>query len=162
MDNSRNLWTIRRLMEIVYKKNLKGEKCALCIDSVKEYTFFFIAFLNGAGVIPLSIKNKTNEFANAVYYLGLLEQQCVDINVVAIIKDRCMKMELDSKRFKMNNKTELTIINKTVNIYNDPYHLYKNFCKLIIKGDTDISKKNIANFFLQIRMTIKQWTQELI
>jgi hypothetical protein len=58
-----------------------------------------------------------------------------------------MKMELDSKRFKMNTKTELTIINKTVNIYNDPYHLYKNFCKLIIKGDTDISKKILQIFF---------------
>jgi hypothetical protein len=46
------------LMEIVSKENLKGKKCALCIDSVKQDTIFFIAFLNGAGVIPFRVEKK--------------------------------------------------------------------------------------------------------
>jgi hypothetical protein len=110
------------------------------------HTFFYCIF-EWRGGDSAEHQKKTSEFVNAVNYLGMMEQQCVDIDVVAIIKDRCMKMELDAKRFQMNTKTELTIINKTVNIYNDPYHLYKSFCKLVIQGDTDISQEILHQFF---------------
>jgi hypothetical protein len=148
------------LMEIVSKENLIGKKCALCIDSVKQDTIFFLAFLNGAGVIALSVEKKTSGFVNAVFYLGMMEQ-CVDIDVVAVVTDHCRKIGLDSRRFKMNTKTAESIINKNVNIYNDLYHLYKSFCKSVLKGGTEISKE-ILQFFLQIIMTIKQWPQTLM
>jgi hypothetical protein len=149
---------LKLLMGIVSKENLKGKKCALCIDSVKQDTTFFLAFLNGAGVIPLSVEKKTSEFVNAVFYLGLMEQ-CADIDVVAVVTDRCSKIGLDSRRFKMNTSFGIhfeSSINKNVNIYNDPYHMYKSFCKSAIKGDTEIS-----NEILQ-EMTIKQWPQTLM
>jgi hypothetical protein len=89
--------------------------------------FFLLSWMaRGAGVIPLSVEKKTSEFVNAVFYLGLIAQ-FVDIDVVTVVTDRCLKISVDSKRFKINNKTDLCVINKNVKLYSDPYHLYKSF-----------------------------------
>jgi hypothetical protein len=77
----------------------------------------------------------------------MMEQQCF-IDIVAVVTDRCKKIGVDAKRFQYNTKTELSIINKKVQIYNDPYHLYKSFCKAVIKGDiSEISKEILQKFF---------------
>jgi hypothetical protein len=57
-------------MEIVSSENLKGQKCVMCIDSVKQDTLFFLAFLNGAGVISLSVEKKSQR----VRQCGLLSR----------------------------------------------------------------------------------------
>jgi hypothetical protein len=62
------------LMEIVSKNNLEGKKCALSMDSFKEHKFFFLTFLDGAGVIPLSVEKKTSEFVNAVNAVKVINQ----------------------------------------------------------------------------------------
>jgi hypothetical protein len=46
-------------------------------------------------------------------------EQCVDIDVVAIVTDRCRKIGLDSRRFKMNTKTELVKKTKVSNKITD-------------------------------------------
>jgi hypothetical protein len=41
-----------------------------------------------------------------VYYAGLIEQS-LNINVVTIVTDRCPKILLDSRRFKIENDVDL-------------------------------------------------------
>jgi hypothetical protein len=87
------------------------------------------------------------EFVNAVYYAGIIEEQSLDIDVVMIVTDRCQKICVDQRRFKIENDVDLSLIKKSVKIYNDPYHLYKNFVNSIISGKSQISKEILINFF---------------
>jgi hypothetical protein len=81
-----------------------------------------------------------------VYYLGLIEKN-LKMDLIVFITDRCSKIGSDSKKFKIINQTNLSVIDKNVMIYYDPYHIFKSFMKFIIKGETKIKKEILVNFF---------------
>jgi hypothetical protein len=112
----------------------------------KKIHVFFLNFCDGSGTIPLSVEDTKMEFVNAVYYTGLIEKQ-LKINLVTIVTDRCLKIEMDKKRFTIENNVDLCVIEKTVKKYAEPFHLYKSFAQCIIKGQTQISKEILINFF---------------
>jgi hypothetical protein len=133
---------IKLLMEIVLRKNLSGRKCALNADSVHSSTIFFLQFLDGSGVIPLSCEKRTSEVISSVYYLGLIEKK-LNIDVVALVTDRCTKIVKHKNYFKIDNQVDLVVIDKAIKLYCDPYHLYKSFMRYIINKNLIV----LTNFF---------------
>jgi hypothetical protein len=109
-----------------------------------SFSIFFIQFLDGFGVIPLSCEKKTSEVISSVYYIGLLEQK-LDIEVVTLVTDRCTKIVKEKNYFKIDNKVDLVVINKTIKLYCDPYHLYKSFMRYLINKNLIV----LTNFFEQ-------------
>jgi hypothetical protein len=57
----------------------------------------------------------------------------LDITIEIIVTDRCPMILRDTKKFVIKNDVDLCVIDKTIKVYKDPYHLYKNFMKLLIK-----------------------------
>jgi hypothetical protein len=141
-----NPYRLELLMELIAKKNLSGKKCSLSMDSFKKQTLFFLNFIDGSGVIPLSVEEKTNEIVNAVFYMGLLEKT-LNIKILTLVCDRCSVIMKESENFKITNETDIKIIDNVVKIYYDPFHLYKSFMKFIIAGSTEIPEKLLKNLF---------------
>jgi hypothetical protein len=132
---------IKLLCEVIFKNNMKGKKISLSLDSFRKQSVFFLINTEGMGVIPLSVENTTSDFGNAIYYAGLIEKN-LDIKIELIVTDRCPLIIKDTKKYVIKNDVDLCIINKTIKVYKDPYHLYKNFMKHLINEKIQQLPKN--------------------
>jgi hypothetical protein len=49
---------IKLLMKVIRDYNLNGKKCSLSVDSFNGHSAFFSNFIDGSGVVPISIEKK--------------------------------------------------------------------------------------------------------
>jgi hypothetical protein len=151
---------IHLLMDVVAKYNLRGKKFSMNIDSFQKQTVFFLNSVEGLGTIPLSVEPVLSEAISAVFYAGLIEQK-LDIQVLTIVTDRSTRILKDIKKFDVIDD-KIKIIEKTIHIYKDPYHLYKNFMVHVIKNKTGLNINVIKKHFEQLNdeLTLNEHSYE--
>jgi hypothetical protein len=81
-----------------------------------------------------------------VFYIGLIEQ-FLNIKVILLVTDRCHSINKDFNKFQITDETYLKVINETVKLYKDPYHLYKSFMCSIIENKTGIDINFLKVYF---------------
>jgi hypothetical protein len=133
------------LMQVIIKFNLQGQKFSLNVDSIKKSSIYFLQSITGSSIIPFCVESKSSEVCNAIFYLGKIEEQ-LNIKVVTLVTDRSPITTKDFEKFKITDGVFMKIINDSVLIYKDPYHLFKSLMKFIISNKTEINVNLLTKY----------------